>query len=442
MSREFLELEKLDNLHINLSEWYEPVELAEEEISIYKAADRVLSQKLTVNEDLPPFDRSAVDGYALKASDTHGASETHPAYFHVEKEVKMGEEAKFSLTQGEAAWIATGAMLPDGADCCVMVENTDRISPSRIEVYDDLAPGQNVIKQGDDVKGGEELLSAGQRIRAQDIGAMAGLGMVKVGVFQKPDIALLSTGDEIVPPEADKKAGEIRDINTPALSALYEKWGGPIGESVIVEDEPERLRNKIEENLDRDIIVISGGSSVGTRDFTIDVIEELGEPGVLLHGLAVKPGKPTILGRVSNTPVLGLPGNPASAWVVSCIVLPDLINVMRGIAPAEPEELKSQAKLGSLKTRIPSARGKDEFIPVRFINDEEVLLTGEEIGVKKVAPIPGKSNLITTLVEAQGFIHISAGCEGLARGSPVRVYPLDSEAGLLALGRADSHAGE
>ncbi len=413
-----MKLAKLRGLHNKITNWFSGLEVEKEEVSTNKASGRVLGRDVFVPEDLPPFTRSAVDGYAVKAEDTFGAGESHPAYFNVKYEVKMGEEPDFVLQQGEAAEIATGAMLPEGADSCIMVEHTEMIAGSKLEVYRDIAVGENVINRGDDVHKGDKLLSRGRIISPQDIGALSGLGIVKIEVYAKPTASILATGDEVIPPEAEKKRGQIRDINTPALSSLFSSWGFNIRSDSIIPDREEALQNTIGEHLDSDLIVISGGSSVGQRDFTLKVIDKLGEPGVLLHGLAVKPGKPTILGLVKSTPVIGLPGNPASAWIVSCLLVPVLLDILQNREPMKSLAGRPEGISRRLSRRINSARGRDEFIPVKLEDGDEAV------------PIPGKSNLITTLVEAEGLIHIPAKSEGLDKDEIVEVFSLSSRRGL------------
>lgn len=432
MKREFLDLEKLQDLPAKIKKWFKSAELNIETVSLHNALDKILAEDIIAEEYLPPFTRSAVDGYAVKAEDTFGASETQPAYFTVNKKVGMGEEPNFSLSSGEAAEIATGAMLPEGADCCVKIEDTEKITSSRIEVLTDLAPGGNVIKKGDDIKQDDILLEKGNRLRAQDIGTLAGLGKTEIKTYRPPKIALFATGDEIIPPGEPKKPGEIRDINTPALGALYNKWGAEVVEGGIIPDKRKQLKAAISNNLNSDIIVISGGSSVGARDFTLDVIEEVGKPGLLLHGIAVKPGKPTILGKLSDTPVLGLPGNPASAWLVSCLIIPALIRIMQNLTLPGKKELWEKSQTAYLDSQISSARGRDEFIPVKF-SQKQINGEDNEEYFHKVSPVLGKSNLITTLVESQGFIHLGRGQEGLAKDSRVWVLPLSSPLGLLSV---------
>ncbi len=434
MSREFLDLANPQELPDKMKNWFEPANLNTEQASLHNALDKVLAENIIAEEDLPPFSRSAVDGYAVRAEDTYGAGEAQPAYFTVNKKVEMGEKPDFSLAAGEAAEIATGAMLPQGADCCVKIEETERISPNKIEVMTDMAPGELVIKRGDDITRGDVLLEKGDILRAQDIGTLSGLGMTQIQTYSSPEIALLATGDEIIPPDQVKGPGEIRDINTPALRSLFSKWGLQVVEGGIVPDKKEQLKKAIKENLASDIIIISGGSSVGVRDFTIDAIDELGEPGVLLHGIAVKPGKPTILGRIAETPILGLPGNPASAWLVSCLIMPALVRFLQNRGLPDKREIWQQSQTANLTSQVSSARGREEFIPVKFNHSSPELETEKDIDYfHQVSPVLGKSNLITTLVESQGYIHLGMGEEGLPKDSKVWVLPLDSRLGLLSI---------
>ncbi len=422
MNSEFLDLINLKDFEENLSGLASDLKTGSSFISIHEAVDKFLASNIYAPESLPPFTRSAVDGYAVRARDTFGASEIQPALFEIIGEVSMGEKAKISPGRGEAVYIATGAMLPVDADSCIMIEETDKIAEDRIEVFTDVSPGENIIKKGDDIKEDELLLKTGHRLRAQDIGALAGLGITEVEVFDPPEISLISTGDEIVPPGNKKKNGEIRDINTPALAALFEKWGAQAKSYGIVPDRKKDLKKSIRDCLSSDLIVVSGGSSVGHRDFTLDAINETGSPGVIQHGLAVKPGKPTVVGKIDDTLVLGLPGNPASAWVVSCLIVPFVLKTMFG-RKTSALETRFQVARGKLKNQMASARGRSEYIPVKFLSPHENNL---------IKPIFGKSNLITTLVEADGFINIEAEKEGLEAGTGVEVYSVDRDLGLYS----------
>ncbi len=429
MSREFLQLKTSQELANIIKNNVTPFHQQERiMVDLKEARRQILAELLKAGEDLPPFSRSAVDGYAARAEDTYGAGPDLPVYLDVIGEVEMGKSTSLEVNRGEAAAIPTGGMLPRGADCCIMIEDTEKIPDGRIEVMTDLAPGQHVIHQGDDIKAESVLLEAGSKLGAPEIGALAGLGYNRVPVFPALKAAVISTGNELISPEEERRPGKIRDINSYALGALLAEWGLKPFLYGIVEDSPRDLSRSLEECRESDLILLSGGSSVGVKDLSIDVINQTGSPGVVLHGLAVKPGKPTILGFLEETPVLGLPGNPASALVIAALIIPALVRLIRGLSLPTKEEIYLTAITARLEQPISSAPGREEFFPVALTRKRG----GREEGVIAGArPIAGKSNLITTLVESAGVVRIAAGQEGLSAGSPVEVISLSGEKGLL-----------
>ncbi|MGD9134539.1 MAG: molybdopterin molybdotransferase MoeA, partial [Desulfobacterales bacterium] len=272
-----------------------------EQISLTEAAGRILAEDLIADDDLPDFPRAIVDGYAIKGASTFGSSEGNPAYLTISGSIAMGESPEFTIGPGEAARIATGGMLPRGADSVVMIEHTEAIDDSTIEVYRSVAPGQNMIAVGEDIKKESHVLSKGQMIRPQEAGLLAALGKQRVAVFQKPVIGIISTGDEIVAISEKPSRGQIRDINTYTLSGLIHEAGAVAVSYGIVRDDFEILFEKCKLALDQcDMILISGGSSVGARDFTVDVLSALQDSEILVHGISISPGKPTILADVQN----------------------------------------------------------------------------------------------------------------------------------------------
>lgn len=354
--------------------------------------------------DLPHFPRSAMDGYAVRAEDTHGASESQPAYLKVVGEILMGKPAVVTLSPGEAALIHTGGMLANGSDAVVMVENTREVDASAIEVVRPVAKGENVIQVGEDMARDEALLSRGSLLRPQDIGALLALGITQVPVFQRVRVALIPTGDELVSPEDKPGPGQIRNTNAYALAGLALQAGAIPLRLDIVRDNYEALREAIQKAIGlADIVVVSAGSSVSTRDMTASVIGSLGRPGVLVHGVSIRPGKPTILGVVAGKPVFGLPGNPASAMITFELFVTPSIHRLSGCHHL-PERREMKAKL---TRNIASAPGREDYVPVKI---------EERDGDLYAEPVFGKSNLMFALVKADGVARIPIDQGGLAAG--------------------------
>lgn len=416
---EFLELKDPAVFWENYSVYLEKIKRGKEVIDFSKAKNRIVAKEIKADEDLPPFSRSTVDGFAVRAKDTAGASSSLPQYFEVIGEIKMGDKSEFKIASGEAVQIPTGGMLPSGADAVVMVEYSQPVDDSTVEISRPVAVGENVVLKGEDIACGETLLAKGHRIRPRDIGALAGLGITELEVFSQPEVAVISTGDELVNPNEKIKQGEIRDINSYSISSIIEELGAKPRIIGIVEDSLAKLKMAIKENLDADLILISGGSSVGVKDLTIKLLNDLGEPGVLLHGLSIKPGKPTIQAVVDHTPVMGIPGHPASAWTITRIMVIPLIRVLQGEMDweeAEKMECKYQVQ-AELNRNISSDRGREEYIPVRLYEDSD--------GSLKAEPITGKSSLITTLVEGEGLLKIKRYVEGKKKGETVKIKLID-----------------
>ncbi|MFW5787753.1 MAG: gephyrin-like molybdotransferase Glp [Halanaerobiales bacterium] len=416
---EFLELKDPAVFWENYSVYLENIKRGKEVIDFSKAKNRIVAKEIKADEDLPPFSRSTVDGFAVRAKDTAGASSSLPQYFEVIGEIEMGDKSEFKIASGEAVQIPTGGMLPSGADAVVMVEYSQPVDDSTVEISRPVAVGENVVLKGEDIACGETLLAKGHRIRPRDIGALVGLGITELEVFSQPEVAVISTGDELVNPNEKIKQGEIRDINSYSISSIIEELGAKPRIIGIVEDSLAKLKMAIKENLDADLILISGGSSVGVKDLTIKLLNDLGEPGVLLHGLSIKPGKPTIQAVVDHTPVMGIPGHPASAWTITRIMVIPLIRVLQGEMDweeAEKMECKYQVQ-AELNRNISSDRGREEYIPVRLYEDSD--------GSLKAEPITGKSSLITTLVEGEGLLKIKRYVEGKKKGETVKIKLID-----------------
>jgi len=378
-------------------------------VNTYEASGRVLATAPRSPIDLPTFTRSTMDGYAVRAVDTFGASSSLPAYLTCVGTAIMGAEPTTSVGPAQAMEIYTGAMLPTGADAVVMIERTQQIDGHQIEVLGPVAPGENLVQIGEDVAHDQEILAAGHRVRPQDIGGLLAVGILSVQVAVPPVIGILSGGDELVPPEMTPTSGQIRDINSYTLAALFREHGAEVRLFGIARDVFDDLLTRARSALEQvDMLVMTAGSSVSTRDLTRAVISNLGRPGILQHGLAVKPGKPTVIAVCNNKPVIGLPGNPVSAFLVARqIVIP-------AIKRALGERLLPKAAVAAtLSSNIASATGRDDLIPVRLRQVEQKLIA---------EPVFGKSNLIYTLVNADGLVHIPLNSNGLYAGSVVQIY--------------------
>jgi molybdopterin molybdotransferase len=384
----------------------------EKKIKIKDALGMICSQDIISSEDLPSFARSTVDGYSVKAEDTFGATESIPSYMNLTEEILMGEKADFLLTKDHASKIPTGGMIPQGADAVVMFEYVQIIDEKLIEVLRPVAPGENVIQAGEDLKKGEVVIRKGLRLRPQDIGAFAGIGIADVSVYEKPFVSIISTGDEIVPVEASPGKGQIRDINSYVLSGLISESGCIPRRKGIFRDEYEIIRDVIESSLtDSDAILITGGTSVGTKDLIAKIIDDIGNKGVLFHGVSLKPGKPMIGGIIEGIPVFGLPGHPAAVGICFEIFIQPVLNILSGLKDKFPKYSKKYVK-ARLSKNISSSQGREEHIRVIL----------EERGASLWAvPVLGKSGLITTLVKADGTIVIPLDRNGVEKEELVDV---------------------
>jgi molybdopterin molybdotransferase len=371
---------------------------------------RVLAEAVTAPEDLPEFDRSVVDGFAVQAADTFGASAGAPAFLEVLGEVVMGQAATQPVSPGGCVRIATGGMLPPGADAVVMVEHTEAVDERLMEVLRPAAPGENVVRRGDDVQAGQPVLPAGHRLRSADLGALAGLGVLEVTVAARPVVALIPTGDEVVDPRERPGPGQVRDVNTTALAAAVRAAGGEPRPFPIVRDDPERLKACVARALaETDLVLLSGGSSVGTRDWTLEVLLSFPGAELLVHGIAIRPGKPVIVVRIGEQWVIGLPGNPVSALVVYDQFVRPLQRRLEGDTRSLPSAGRVPAHLA---TNLRSDPGKEDYVRVRLCETADGLLA---------EPVLGKSALIMTLVQADGVVVIPESVEGMEAGDLVEV---------------------
>ncbi|MFP4316595.1 MAG: gephyrin-like molybdotransferase Glp [Desulfovibrionales bacterium] len=400
--REFLDLVLL----------FPPIERTET-VHPAQAAGRILAQEVVAPEDLPPASRSSMDGYAVRAADTFGAGEGSPAYLETVGEIEVDTVPGFALRSGECASIVTGGTLPEGADSVVMVEYTLEMGGGTVEVRKGVAPGENMMLQGEDCVQGSTMFPAGKRLGIGDIGLLAALGMDRVTVYEQPKVFIVSTGNELVPAHVTPRPGQIRDVNSTALAAQVALFGGIPIQGALIPDDLDRISDELHKGVEQaDLVLVSGGSSVGTRDLTLAAIEQLPEASVLAHGVAIKPGKPAILARVGTTPVWGLPGQVTSAQVSMLVFGLPLIRRLGG-ERVSPDTGLLQQSAAVLARNISSPQGKTEYVRVKLESGPDPL--------PRAVPILGKSGLLKTMVQADGLVEVGANREGLEAGETVRV---------------------
>lgn len=350
-----------------------------------------------------------MDGYAVRAADTYGASESLPAYLDLAAEVPMGASPDFRLTPAQGALIHTGGMLPEGADAVVMVEDTQSARAGEVEILRAVAVGENVIKVGEDVKLGQEVIPAGTRLRPAEIGGLMALGITRVPVARRPRVGILSSGDEVIPPAQQPAPGQVRDVNTYTLSALVERTGGVAVRYDIIPDTRAAMLAAISRaHRECDMVIVTAGSSASSRDLTAEVIDQIGAPGVLVHGVNVRPGKPTILAVCDGKAMVGLPGNPVSALVIAGLFVVPALRALLGENQVRPQPTVP----AHLTVNFASQTGREQWLPVRVIPGPAGYLAD---------PIFGQSNLIFTLARADGLVRIPAAATGLEAGEAVEV---------------------
>ncbi|MDQ7836691.1 MAG: molybdopterin molybdotransferase MoeA [Humidesulfovibrio sp.] len=392
--------------------------LASEDCALGQALGRVLARDVAAPEDLPRTARACMDGYALSARDVFGATETNPAYVDCVADLRIdwaGGAGGVSLKSGQAARIPTGGSLPEGADAVVMVEHTGELGANAIEVRKTAAPGENVMLPGEDVRASDIALPAGRTLRAQDIGLLAALGVMEIGVGRRPRVGVLSTGDELVPAEATPRPGQIRDVNASALCCLAHEAGAEAVALGIVPDDLPRLTQALASALERcDVVLVSGGSSLGARDHSVAAMQAQPGAEILAHGIAMSPGKPTILARAGGKAILGLPGQVTSAQVVMAVLVKPFLRHLAGDASAL--SVAPPPFLVELARNIASRPGREDFVRVR--------LEARPGAVPLAHPVLGKSGLLKTLLDADGLVAVPANAEGLYKGALAPVHLL------------------
>ena len=401
-----------------------------ESVGLDDALGRVPAEPVSAPHALPGFARATVDGFAVRAADTYGASEGLPSYLDLAGEARMGRPPETEVRQGTAVAIATGAPLPPGADAVLKIEHTQAATPELLEVLRPVTPGEGMVRADEDAAPGDELVRPGRPLRAQDLGMLAAAGIVELAVHAHPRVSIVSTGDELVSADAPETlpVGQVRDTSAPALAALVREAGGEPSFAGIVPDNREALSEKLREALQGskpttlkgsdplsrgdldpssagcDVVVVSAGSSVGSRDETAAAIASLGEPGIWCHGLAFRPGKPTILADCGGVPVIGLPGNPRSALVVFRLIGMPIVRLVGGCTEPPPEP----SVRARLARDLPSAAGRLDVVQVRLAGDE-------------AEPLFGSSSLLSILTAADGYVVVPEAATGLAAGSDVEV---------------------
>lgn len=383
-----------------------------EKISTVRARARVLAEDLYSPVDLPHFSRAAMDGYAVRAKDTFGANSSLPAYLKIIGTVEMGKEVPQHLAKGEAMRISTGGMLPAECDAVVMIEYTEEPADHLVEIQRGVSPWQNVTQIGDDIAKGNLVFRRGRRLRPHDLGALTGIGISSLLVHKKPRVSLVSTGDEIVETGTDPRPGQVRNINQHSLAALIEECNGELKDFGVIRDDRFQLTHALREAVEwGDLVLLSGGSSVGAKDIVLDAILSLPEPEILFHGIAVSPGKPTLFARARQRPILALPGYPVSALVIFDLFAAPLIRVLGGEDVSTVCQF-SRTTQAVLKLNVASQIGREDYVRVRL----------ERIGDRLFAtPLPGKSGAIFTLVKADGMVKIDLNREGIEQGEEVEV---------------------
>jgi len=390
----FRKLMSFDGAKAAINNHFKPAQLGEEDVALLEAYNRVLKENIVSNLDIPPFNRSTVDGYAVNSEDTFGADENQPASLKVSGVVNVGEQPKVVLAKGEAAEIVTGAPIPEGADAVVMVEDTERTNGD-LQVFSSVTKNENIMKKGTDIKNGETVLRAGQVLGSTEIGVLAALGLTKAKVYKLPMVAVLSTGGEVTEPGKALPPGKIYDINAYSIStAVIESGGKPIYFGVVPDDKAALTKTLQCALASADMVITSGGVSVGPKDFTPQIVDSLGKPGLIVYGIAVKPGKPTTVGFVDDKPVFSLPGHPTSALLIFYLLVRPILQRLSGRTVSEIKSIRAFAG-----ARMFSAKGRRTYVMVRLSLDENGKLFAEPVET-------GASGAITTLAKADGFVEV------------------------------------
>lgn len=413
-----LKVDTINEAKSKLDSHFDGMEWRSLEMPVNKAVGRYLAEDIAPKEDSPAFARAVVDGYAVRAKDTFGVSDSSPVFLNLVGSVEMGRPANIELKPGEAAYVPTGGMMPAGADAAVMIEYTDLLDEKTISINRSTAPKQGVISVGDDFSKDVVIYKKGHRIKPVDIAVLAAIGQAFVKVFDQPVVSIISTGDEIVSIIETPGPGKVRDVNSFALSAIVEQTGCKVGGVFLIRDREEELIQTLHAAMGiSDLVIISGGSSQGVKDYTETVINSMGKPGVITHGLAMKPGKPTILGVVEDekcqccnrkTLVAGLPGHPVAAIMVYNVIVEWFVKKHFFGREGQPIVIRA-----SLSENVPAGEGRETIVMVRLGRSE----TGDFVA----EPVHAKSGAVSQLKDGDGYIIIPSESEGLKAGTEVDV---------------------
>lgn len=437
-----LQVDSIEEARAKLLEHVRDKQVETETVSLEEAAGRILARDIVSRENIPAFYRSTVDGYAVRSKDTAGATESLPVFLEVIEEVAIGTKAEKAVRPGTCAYVPTGGMIPEGADAMVMVEYSELFDESHVALYASAAYGASVVVPGEDVKEDGLLLARGTVLSSAQIGALAASGICEVEVFKSWTVTVLSTGDELVEAAAQPEYGQVRDINGWTIAAQSEACGMKVVRRALLGDDEELIKSEVRRAMEEgDLLLTSGGSSQGKKDLTEQIFAGAACPGVFTHGLALKPGKPTILGYDSGTETVlaGLPGHPAAALLVFRLLIEWLWREKTGQKPAP-------CLTAQMETNIAGAPGKTtcllvELLPVTAVAGEMPVVgevsgagntpaAGERAGMDGMSgaayiarPVLGRSGLITTMTRACGYVMIGMNCEGLKKGETVLVHP-------------------
>jgi len=393
---------------------FAPLEKEKSNLSI--ASGRVLAEDIIAQHDWPLLDRSCMDGFAVNTRDVFGASESNPGYLECTATLPIDLMPDVTIQPGECARIATGGVLPEGTDGVVMVEHTEEMDGTTIEVRKSAAPGENVMQQGEDARTGVTALAAGTSMRPQEMGLAAALGFENISLVKSPRVGILSTGDELIEIGQTPKPGQVRDVNSQTVAALVKQAGGAPTQYGIIKDDLASLTAALQKAInENDLVLLSGGSSIGVRDLTVQALESIPDSEILAHGVALSPGKPTILGRAAGKPVLGLPGQVTSALVVVHVLILPLIRHLQGDKTAF-DTSKRPTRRAELARNVASKPGREDYVRIRL---------EERDGEPPLAhPVLGKSGLLRTIVQADGLASIPADSEGLYEGQLIDIWTI------------------
>lgn len=406
---ELFKVHSIENTKKKILEEFSDLKIETEEISIMESLNRVSSKVVESKINVPHFNRSTVDGYAVISSDVQGTSESMPMMLDIIGEIEMGKENNDVISSGQCMYVPTGGMLPKGADSVVMIEYAEIFSEKSIAIYKPAAIKENTMNIGDDVRINQEIIEKNQTIKSKDIGVLAAIGVKVIEVYKKPKVVLISTGDEIVDDIDNLKIGNVLDINTYTIANLLKASGAGSVKTYIVDDDYNKLKKAIISGIkEADLVIVSGGSSMGEKDNTAKIFDEVGDCGVFIHGISIKPGKPTIVARGDNIPLIGLPGQPVSAMVVYRVVVDFLMkNIFKTIGLIEKKEKRI------LDRNVFASPGKDTYLMMRHY---------EEDGNLFVTPVYGKSGMINSIAASTGYLIVNKDLEGYKKGEIVDFY--------------------